>query len=233
MTGFEPYTEPAIWRFLLIGLVTTLQAAMLGIGLSLVVGTIVAAGRVSGQWPLAIPATVFAQVFRSLPSYLILLTVFFGLHALGMQMSPLMAIAVGLAVYHGAKVSEIIRGSVQSVERVQIETARSIGLTRWQTLVHVLWPQAFRRMQPALVSELILCVKNTSLGPLVGLDELVRRGEIVYQKYVNPIETFVVIGALFWVMCFSLSRLSHYLEARYAAGAGRAVPTVRADFPSA
>jgi ABC-type amino acid transport system permease subunit len=67
-------------------------------------------------------------------------------------------------------------------------------------------------VQPPLVSELILCVKNTSLGSLVGLDDLLRRGEIVYQRYVNPMETLAVVGAFYWLVCFTLSQISRRLE---------------------
>src|SRR5207244_995609 len=114
--------------------------------------------------------------------------------------------------YHGAKLSEIIRGAVQSVERRQVEAARALGMGRAQTYRYVVLPQAVRRMQPPLVSELVLCIKNTSLGALVGLDELLRRGEIVYQKYVNPIETLAIVGLIYWVLCFSLTQLSRRLE---------------------
>lgn len=212
MSGFEPFGQRAIWLFLGHGLAQTVKAAGFSIALSLVVGALVAAARLSGTRLLAWPAAVFALAIRSVPSYLILLTVFFGAYAVGVRLSALVAIVLGLALYHGAKVSEIARGAFQSVERGQVEAARSLGLSHGQTLRTVVWPQAVGRLQPPLASECILCVKNTSLGSLVGLDEVLKRGEIVYQKYVNPMETLMVIGAIYWVICFSLSLVSRRVE---------------------
>lgn len=211
MTGLAPFAQPAIWIFLLAGLVMTVQAAVLGIVLSLVIGSLAAAARAIGPRAVGVTITLLAQALRSLPSYLILLTVFFGTNGLGLRLSPLVAITVALGLYHGAKVSEIVRGAVQSVDRRQVEAARALGLSRAQTYWYVVLPQAVRRMQPPLVSELVLCIKNTSLGALVGLDEVLRRGEIIYQKYVNPIETLAIVGLIYWVLCFSLTQLGRRL----------------------
>jgi His/Glu/Gln/Arg/opine family amino acid ABC transporter permease subunit len=212
VTGFGPFGQWAIWTFLLAGLVVTVQAAILGIGLSLVIGVLGATARATGPRAVSVGVMLLAQMLRSLPSYLILLTVFFGINGLGLRLSPLIAITIALGLYHGAKVSEIIRGALQSVDRRQVEAARALGLGRAQTCRHVVLPQAVRRMQPPLVGELVLCIKNTSLGALVGLDELLRRGEIVYQKYVNPIETLTIVAVIYWVLCFSLTRLARRLE---------------------
>jgi His/Glu/Gln/Arg/opine family amino acid ABC transporter permease subunit len=228
MTGFVPLGQPAIWTFLLAGLATTVQAAVLGIGLSLLLGVVAATARAVGPRWAGLIVTVLVQALRSLPSYLILLTLYFGVNGLGVRLSPLVAITLALGLYHGAKVSEIVRGAVQSVDRRQVEAARALGLGRAQTFWYVVLPQAARRMQPPLVSELVLCIKNTSLGALVGLDDLVRRGEIVYQKYVNPIETLAIVGLIYWVLCFSLTLLARRLERKDERGTeptpARAVP---------
>jgi polar amino acid transport system permease protein len=111
----------------------------------LAIGGIVAVLRATGVWPVSFIAMVLAQGLRSLPSYLLLLLTFFGLQAVGVRVPPIAAVAIGLALYHGARVSEIIRSATASVESGQVDAARSLGLSRFQTLKFVLWPPSSPR----------------------------------------------------------------------------------------
>ncbi len=216
-----PLLDPDIWRFLLGGLVLTGQVAVMAVVLSIVAGTLLAMGRLSRVPPISIPTTAYVEAMRSLPSFLVLMYVFFGVYRLGFQLPTLAAVVLGLTVYHSSKIAEVIRAGIQSIEKGQVEAARSLGLTYTQTMLNVVFPQAFRRMVPALVSELILCLKNTSIGCVVGLNELTRRGIIIYQQYYNPIETLLVVAALYWVLCYALSSVSRHLEMESAQKAER------------
>lgn len=219
--NFGPFLDPDIWRFLLQGLALTIQTAVLAIAFSVVLGTLLALLRLSRILPLALPAAAYVETVRSLPSFLVLVYVFFGVYRLGLELPTMLAVVLGLTVYHGAKEAEVIRAGIQSIEKGQVEAARSLGLTYAQTMAAIVLPQAFRRMLPPLVSELILTIKNTSIGAVIGLNELLKRGIIIYQQYLNPIETLLVVALLYWVLCYGLSLVSRRLEAEAAQRAER------------
>jgi His/Glu/Gln/Arg/opine family amino acid ABC transporter permease subunit len=224
--NFAPFLDPDIWRFLLEGLALTLQVAIAAILLSLLLGTVLALLRLSGLPPLAWPATAYVETVRSLPSFLVLVYVFFGVYRLGLELPTMLAVVLGLSVYHGAKEAEVVRAGILSIEKGQLEAARSLGLTYGQTLFEIVLPQAFRRMLPPLVSELILTIKNTSIGAVIGLNELLKRGIIIYQQYLNPIETLCVVAVLYWLLCYGLSLVSRQLEAEAAQRAERRAAAV-------
>lgn len=208
-----PFLDVDIWRFLLGGLLVTIQVAIMAIALSLVAGTLLAVCRLSPIRALSFPARAYVETLRSLPPFLVLVYVFFGSHRLGFELPTLIAVVLGLAAYHSAKMAEIVRAGILSIDRGQVEAARSLGLTYRQTMADVVFPQAFRRLLPPLVSELILTVKGTSIGSVLGLNEVLKRGTIMYQFYFNPLETLAVVGMLYWLLCYGLSRLGRRLEA--------------------
>jgi glutamine transport system permease protein len=104
--------------------------------------------------------------------------IYFGLPlALGMRVPPLAAGIVAIGINSGAYIAEIVRGAIQSIHKGQTEAGRSIGLTRLQTLLYIIWPQAFRRMIPPLGNQFIISLKDTSLLVVIGVGELTRQGQ--------------------------------------------------------
>jgi len=204
--------DPDILRFLAGGLGLTLVVAVGTIALSLVGGTLLALCRLSPWRPASLAAGVYVETLRSLPSFLVLTCVYFAVYRAKLDVGTIAAVMLGLTVYHSAKMAEVVRAGIQSIDKGQVEAARSLGLSFMQATSSIVLPQAFRRMLPPLVSELVLCIKNTSIGSIVGLNELLRRGTIVYQQYFNPIETLLLVALLYWAMCFGLSRIGRRLE---------------------
>ena len=223
----QPLLDPDILRFLAGGLALTLVVAVGTIVLSLVGGTILAICRLSALRPISLAAAAYVETIRSLPSFLVLVFVYFSLYRAALDLGTVGAVVLGLTVYHSAKAAEVVRAGIQSIDKGQVEAARSLGLSFMQTLSSVVLPQAFRRMLPPLVSELILCIKNTSIGSIVGLNELLRRGTIVYQQYFNPMEALALIAIVYWVICFGLSSLARRLELSGAQQAERARAVTR------
>jgi putative glutamine transport system permease protein len=219
--GFAPLFEADIARFLLGGLGLTLAAATATIVLSLAGGTVLALCRIAALRPLALAAGAYVEGVRSLPSFLVLVFVYFGVFRAGLDLGTLAAVVLGLTTYHSAKAAEIVRAGILSVDRGQTEAARSLGLSYLQTMASIVLPQGLRRMLPPLVSELVLCIKNTSIGSIVGLNELFRRGTIVYQQFFNPIETLLLLAVVYWAMCFGLSLVAQRLETGAAQRAER------------
>lgn len=207
-----PLLDPDILRFLMGGLGLTLAVAIGTIFLSLIGGTLLAICRLSHFRPLSLVAAAYIETIRSLPSFLVLIYVYFAVYRAAIDIGTVGAVVLGLTVYHSAKCGEVVRAGIQSIDKGQVEASRSLGLGFVQTLRSVVFPQAFRRMLPPLVSELILAIKNTSIGSIVGLNELLRRGTIVYQQYFNPIEALALIALIYWALCFGLSSIARRLE---------------------
>lgn len=221
-TRLDALLDPRILAFLAGGLGLTLVVAISTIVLSLVGGTILAICRLSTWKPLSFVAAAYVETVRSLPSFLVLVFVYFSLFRASLDVGPVLAVIVGLTVYHSAKTAEVVRAGILSIDKGQVEASRSLGMSFMQTMGSVVLPQGFRRMLPPLVGELILCIKNTSIGSIVGLNELLRRGTIVYQESFNPMETLALIALVYWLLCFGLSSLARRLELTGAQQAERA-----------
>jgi glutamine transport system permease protein len=122
-------------------------------------------------------AGLYIESIRGTPLMVQVMFLYFGLPLLlGMRIPPLTASIVAIAVNAGAYIAEVVRGAVQSIEKGQVEAGRSIGLSRSQTMLYIVWPQAFRRMIPSLGNQFIISLKDTSLLVVIGMGELTRTG---------------------------------------------------------
>lgn len=236
-----------VWRFLWGGLVNTLKAASLAMLLSLIIGTILAVARVMaprGRKPaswatarLGVPLgraanaarTVAApayrwslvgliEVFRGIP---VVLSIFFAarvLPELGVDLPIMWYVVIGLTAYNAVVIAEIVRAGILALPAGQTEASYAVGLTRWQTLRLVLLPQAFRIMLPALISQLVVILKDTALGTFVAYQELLTRGEVVEQLYRNPMQVLLIVGAIFVLINYTLSKIAQYVEWRLSRG---------------
>jgi glutamate transport system permease protein len=120
-----------------------------------------------------------------------------------------------LTAYNSVIIAEIIRAGVASLPRGQREAALAVGLTSGQTMRAVLLPQAFRVMLPALISQVVVIVKDTSLAAVLGIyPELLKEGNLIAQNLSNPIQMLTVVGIIFVIINFSLSRLAVWVERR-------------------
>jgi glutamate transport system permease protein len=123
-------------------------------------------------------------------------------------------VVLALVVYNGAVLGEIFRAGILSLDRGQREAAAALGLTYWQVMFLVLIPQAARRMIPAVVSQLVTLLKDTSLGFVISFDELLRRGEQTGEFYSNPLHAVTAVAILYIAVNFTLSRIARRLEVR-------------------
>jgi len=215
--GWGPLAEPALWGFLAGGLWLTVQVAAVAGALSLVGGVLLALARLSPRRVLSLPAGVYVEIMRALPVFLIILYTFLAAPRLGISLDPVPAAIVALTLYTSAVLAEIVRAGIHSLPRGQADAARALGLSYRQSLRFVILPQALRLMTPAMISQLITLTKDTSLASVIGVNELARRAGIIYNTYFNPVETLLVVGAIYFALCSSLSGLSRRLEPRDAA----------------
>jgi glutamate transport system permease protein len=208
-------------QFLFSGLWGTVRAAVGAMIIAAVLGLLLALGRVSQITPLRAVCGVIIDVFRGPP---VLLMIFFAYYALPqylpgtfattIQRNPLIALVIGLAAYNMAVLAEIFRAGILSLDRGQKEAAYSIGMPRGMAMRLVILPQALRRMIPAIVAQLATLTKDTALGYIITVgDDLMGRGRrFVQGSPINDLQTWLVVGLIYFAVVWALSRLARRLE---------------------
>ncbi|MFF4406084.1 amino acid ABC transporter permease [Streptomyces sp. NPDC001262] len=201
---WRPFAYKGIQEMLLRGLGNTLKAFAYAAALSLVLGALLACGRLSEHRAVRWAATVLVEFFRAMP---VLVMIFFVFVALKVQ--PLPALVTGLTLYNGSVLAEVLRTGVNSVERGQREAAYSLGMRKTQVMSYVLVPQAVRAMLPAIISQLVVALKDTSLGFLITYEEFLHAGKLIASNldYDLPfIPVVMIISPIYIGMCMLLSR---------------------------
>jgi glutamate transport system permease protein len=227
--------EPRLWeqfgdfeegwpQFLLTGLLNTLRAAATAMVFATLIGFMMALGRLALNAPVRWAARTYVELFRTIPVVLFIFFAYFGLQDLGVGwVTALWGVVIGLTFYNSAVLAEIFRAGILSLDRGQSEAAYTIGLTYWQSMGLVILPQAVRRMTPAIVAQLATLTKDVSLGFLIGYEEVVRRGRILGEgSPSNLLQAYLVVGIIYFIVIFMLSRVARRLEVRqrrkYGAG---------------
>ena len=185
--------------------------AVVGGGL---LGLVVAVLRIVPVRPVNWLAIGYVNLIQGTPLLGQLFVFFFGLPLVGLSVEPWTAAAWSLSIYASAFFGEIWRGSLQSVSKRQWEAGASLGLTYPQRLAYVVLPQAVRISIAPTVGFLVQLVKNTSLTALIGFVELTRASQILSGATFKPLAVYLTAAAIYFVICFSLSQLSHSLERR-------------------
>ena len=211
---WRPFTEWLVWKFLLIGLVNTVKAAAVAMVLALAVGAIMALGRLSRRRPLRWAAGTYVEFFRGFPLLLLILFMVFGVRRQGIDISTYTALVLALALYNSAVIAEIVRAGILSLDQGQGEAAAAVGLRHGQAMRLVILPQALYRMIPALVGQVVVLLKDSSLGFFVQYDELLRRGQIAGTFDRNLLQAIVVVAAMYIAVNMVLSQFARRLEIR-------------------
>ncbi|MDT0476835.1 amino acid ABC transporter permease [Streptomyces sp. DSM 41014] len=211
-TKWMPFEYKGIQELLLRGLGNTLKAFAIAGALAVALGGLLAAGRLSDHRPVRWAATAVVEFFRAMP---VLVMIFFVFVALKVQ--PLPALVTGLTLYNGSVLAEVFRSGVNSVERGQREAAFALGMRKSQVMAHVLVPQAVRAMLPAIISQLVVALKDTSLGYLITYEEFLHAGKLIASNldYDLPfIPVVMVISPIYIGMCMLLSWFAGWVSRR-------------------
>ena len=204
--------------YLLQATLWTVVLTVLAFGLGSLAGFVVMLARTARtRWVRAV-SMISVDIIQGTPLLIVLFLIYFGLAVVGIELPALLAAAISLMIYCSAFLGEIWRGCVQSVPRTQSEAAECLGLTRWQTLVDVILPQAMRIATPPTVGFLVQVLKNTSLASVVGFVELTRASQVINNSLFQPFLVFGIAGALYFALCYPLSRLSRALERKLNVG---------------
>jgi glutamate transport system permease protein len=210
-----------VWNLLGKGVLATLSAATLAIGFSLIIGVVVGVTRMMLGRQARTPVVALIELLRGLP---VVITIYFASRVLpevGVSLSGmpggsgLWFLVLGLTAYNCVIIAEIIRAGVASLPAGQLEAALAIGLSPGASMRLVLLPQAIRVMLPALISQIVVILKDTSLAAVLGLyTELLRQGNLIALNLDNPIQVLSVVGVIFILINYSLSRLATWVDQR-------------------
>ncbi|SCE78042.1 amino acid ABC transporter membrane protein 2, PAAT family [Micromonospora haikouensis] len=212
---WEQFEYAAVQRELLAGLWATLKAAGIAAVLALLFGAVFASARLSDKWVLRAPASFVVELFRAIP---LLILIFFGYYVplqYGWSIDKLWALVIGLVLYNGSVLAEIFRAGINAVPYGQTEGAYAIGLRKNQVLRLILLPQAFRSMLPAIVSQLVVLLKDTALGFIITYPELLFVGKQIGGRLafgLPYVPTYLIVAAIYIAICGLLSIFAWWLQ---------------------
>ncbi|WP_406495859.1 amino acid ABC transporter permease [Streptomyces sp. NBC_01604] len=216
---WEPFTQAEAWTtYLLPGLADTLKAAALAMVIALPLGAFFGIARLSDhRWVRGTAGTV-VEFFRAIPVLLLMLFAnefYVRSTDISSEQRPMYAVVTGLVLYNASVLAEIVRAGILSLPRGQTEAAMAVGLRKGQTMTNVLLPQAVTAMLPAIVSQLVVIVKDTALGgAMLGFTELLNSRQTLAAVYANVIPSFIVVAVMYIVLNFLLTSFASWLEAR-------------------
>ncbi|WP_049563766.1 amino acid ABC transporter permease [Streptomyces sp. SBT349] len=220
---WEPFTQSNVWTtFILPGIEGTLTAAALSMVIALPLGAVLGIGRLSEHAWVRVPAGAVVEFFRAIP---VLLLMLFANEAYAMwtdidrDVRPLYAVVTGLVLYNASVLAEVVRAGVLSLPRGQTDAAKAIGMRKGQLMVFVLLPQAVTAMLPAIVSQLVVIVKDTALGgAILSYDELMGSVGLIDGNFANLLAAFAVVGVIYVLLNFLLTSFASWLENRIRRG---------------
>ena len=203
----------------------TLLLALCGLFFACILGLIFGMMSVLKSRVCNIIAAVFVDIIRGVPMIVLAFFVYFGvpivikdLYKSGITLSPLQAGTICLALNCGAYMAEIIRGGIQSVDKGQMEAARSLGMPYWRAMRRVVLPQAIRTMIPSIINQFIITLKDTSILSVIGFPELVNTAKNVVAITYKSAQVWFIVGVMYLVIITILSRVAKLVERRLNRG---------------
>ena len=215
---WEPFLTPRYIRAILVdGLLITLQMAFSAIIGAVVFGVVFGIGKLSEHRWLRWPCWLVVEFFRAVPVIMLMIFCFYAIFG---AMDPLSSrtywsVVLALTLYNGAVLAEVFRAGINAVPRGQAEAAYAIGMRKTQVMTVVLLPQAVKIMIPAIVSQMVVALKDTSLGYAVAGLGLTRIAKPIYQTFANHVPTIIVITAMYVVVNLLLTLLAMWLQRKF------------------
>ncbi|MGV0408385.1 amino acid ABC transporter permease [Corynebacterium resistens] len=222
---WQPFFTGDMWTtYILPGLWGTLKAAVVSIILAIIVGTVLGLGRLSVVAPVRWLCTIIVEFFRAIPVLLLMIFAYQVFAIYGLVPTKHLAfgaVVFGLTMYNGSVIAEILRSGIRALPAGQEEAAIALGLSRRQTMFKILLPQAVASMLPALISQMVIALKDSALGYLIGYVEVVRSGLQAASWYTNYLAAMVVVAIIMILVNYLLSRLAERMENQLRAGRAR------------
>jgi glutamate transport system permease protein len=209
------FTYTLVWETIGQMLLNTLRAFALAAVLSLALGFLLAIGRLSDHAWVRVPVTVITEAFRAVPVLVMMMILYYGMPTLGVKVDPYWAVVIALMVYNGSVLAEALRAGIESLPKGQKEAGFAIGLRKSGVMMLILLPQAIRAMLPVIVAQLVVAMKDTALGFIITYQELLYYAKLLSSQPGRPIlQSALVIGGIYVVMCLILSGIARWLDMR-------------------
>ena len=221
MQKWEPFVTPRILEVLLQGLIDTLQAAVLAIVFAVGFGLVFAPAKLSSHRVFRWPAWLVVEFFRAVPLLMLIIALF---AAFSTELGSFWCLVVGLTLYNGAVLAEVFRAGINAVPKGQSEAAYAIGMRKGQVTTLILLPQAIKIMLPAIVSQCVVVLKDTSLGFAILAPGLTSAARLVWGEFQNRFATAIVLAAIYVVLNCILSWLAGWLQRRLARSGASSAP---------
>lgn len=206
-----PFTFSQIQLVLLEGMVATLKVAVVASVLAMIVGVVFALLRLSSKKAISLPGTIVLEFFRGVPVLLLIFAMFL---IFGDSIGSFWSVVIGLTLYNGMVLAEIIRAGILAVPTGQREAAMAIGLRPGQVMVQVLMPQAVRAMMPTIIAQIVVLLKDSALGFIVTYQDLLYQVNLIGREYQNLLPTFLVGAVLFIIINLIVAGIARWLEKR-------------------
>lgn len=203
--------EWTTWRFLLQGLMGTVQVALTAGVIALVLGLLLMLGRTSGVRPLSALCRVVTDFFRGVPSLLLIYFFFFVPAQLGLKMSSFWMLTLPVALAASGVLAEVFRAGVNAVPRGQVEAAMSIGLSPAKTMFKIVLPQAVRYVIPSLIAQLVVVVKDTTVAYVVSYPDLMQNARVLITSYDALVSMYLVVAVIYIFINYLINRASVYI----------------------
>ena len=207
------------WPDLMRGALVTVEITACALVLGCVMGLLIGIGRLNpkNRFIYGI-CTAYVAAIRGTPLLVQLFILFFGLPQFGIMLPAFACGVLGLGIYSGAYVSEVVRGAIQSIDKGQMEAARSIGMSSGQAMVSVILPQAVVRMIPPLGNEFIALIKNSALVSLLTIHDVMHQGQKIISVSYRSLEVYLAIALIYFVLTGVTTLLLRHFEKRLGAG---------------
>jgi len=197
-----------------VGLLATLKVCFAAIFFGMLLGVVLGFGALSRLRAVRFAVLAYVDFVRGTPLLVQIFLVYFALPVIGVNFDEYWAGVTALSLNAAGFICEIMRSGMQSIDRGQIEAAQSIGMRHRQVVLHVLFPQAWRRIVPPLTNELISLVKGSAMLSAISVYELTHAGQEIIATYFAPFEIFLMIALYYYALISLLAWLSRYLERR-------------------
>jgi glutamate/aspartate transport system permease protein len=199
--------------FILKGLIFSVQLTLIAMVGGIVIGTVLALMRLSGNKALVLIAAFYVNLLRSVPLVMVILWFFLLIPLLiGRSLGAELSAIITFTVFEAAYYSEIMRAGIQSVSRGQVNAGYAMGMTYPQCMKLIVLPQAFRNMLPVLLTQTIILFQDTSLVYAIGAYDLLKGFEVAGKNFNRPVETYLLAAIVYFVICFSLSMMVRQLQ---------------------
>lgn len=204
---------------LISGLKITLLLTVVSLFIALVLGVVFGLFQVSKKKLLRAIATIYVDIFRGTPLIVQAFFIYFGIPAaLDIRITAVIAGLITLSLNAGAYMAEIVRGGIQSVDKGQMEAARSLGLPYRKAMSKVVLPQAVRIMIPSFINQFVITLKDTSILSIIGINELTQSGKIIIARNLESFQMWLIVGVIYFIIIMILTKVSNVLERRVKYG---------------